>query len=63
MATLGKSKEGKEEKLTVQKSLVNDKRKIMIRLLDLCVMLTRGCLCFMIFMLLSIFNTTIMLIS
>ena len=39
MATLGKSQEGEEEKLTVPETLINDKRKVNMVLLNVCVFL------------------------
>ena len=63
MATLGKCKDGKEEELIFSEALVKDKIKGKIWLLDLYVMFICVCFCFVIFILLYVFNSILMIIS
>ena len=63
MTTLVNSQGNEEEELTIPEALVKDTRKGKIRLLHLCVMLTCVCFCYVIFILLSVFNAIIMLLS
>ena len=62
MDPMDKCQDDKEEELTVPEALIKDNRKGKMCLLELCVMFTCVCFCYLVFILLSVLNAIIMLL-
>ena len=63
MAPLGKIQDGEEEELIIPEALLKDNRKGNTWLLYLCVRLTCVCFWYLIFILLSVLNAILIIIS
>ena len=63
MNSLGKIQDVEEEELTVPEALIKDKRKVNMWLLELYVIFTCVCFCYIVFILLYVFNAIVMLLS